>query len=214
MKVSLKNYTSMIKIKKIEEFPEEIKEYLLNEGGLAQEELDEMLDGMSGLKGWIQDCGKSKESLDTHYVITVYSWKAGKYTFIAEGSQYRKDGGLCEFEFDEAVEILDNEPKPQPINIKKLFKIKADATDKIFKAFGIKHGLFPVYSQLECRWHMTSPNEIVYIDKEAQYSFEYVNPSGTYENLEIFYVQENGDTFYAVFNKDLQVEDEEDLDDQ
>lgn len=201
----------MIKIKKIEEFPEEIKEYLLNEGGLAQEELDEMLDGMSGLKGWIQDCGKSKESLDTHYVITTYSWKAGKYTFVAEGSQYRKDGGLCEFEFDEAIEILDNEPKPQPINIKKLFKVRTDATNQIYKAFNMSGGNMPIYDQLECKWCALHENEISYIEGECEYSFDDVNSAGKYKNLEIFYVQDNGDTFYAVFNKDLQVRDEEEL---
>lgn len=46
----------------------------------------------------IREIGSSKESLDSDYIYTTYSYSIcdDKYTIEVIGSSYRKDGGICD----------------------------------------------------------------------------------------------------------------------
>jgi hypothetical protein len=54
---------------------------------------------------YIKECGDSKESLDTYYINTEYSYKIDKYMFIVYGSEYHKDGGTCPEEMSNVITV-------------------------------------------------------------------------------------------------------------
>lgn len=54
---------------------------------------------------FLMDYGNSKEKLDSNYLVTYYSLKIGDKNFCTSSSQYRKDGGLCDSQWDEEIWI-------------------------------------------------------------------------------------------------------------
>lgn len=61
--------------------------------------------------------GDSKEELNSDYLTTTYYIKTNGIKFCIDYSQYRKDGGLCDGDWDKEFYVI--EPKVKKIKNKK-----------------------------------------------------------------------------------------------
>lgn len=60
---------------------------------------------------FIQDCGDFTESVDSNYITKTYFIEVGNKVFNIDSSQYRKDGGLCDTQWDNEIYVTKSKKK-------------------------------------------------------------------------------------------------------
>lgn len=71
------------------------------------DENDHDIDADESLSDLICSMGDENQTSDSDYLYSTYTLESNNWRFEASGSQYKKDGGLCEFELHESVTVTD-----------------------------------------------------------------------------------------------------------
>jgi len=84
------------------------------------------------------------------------------------------------------------------------------AQQKIFEAFDTS-GWGEINSHIGERWHQYRHGDFHYLDEQdVEYSFDTAGQvGGVVDGLVLFYVQENGEKYYSIFEKDKEMTEEE-----
>ena len=87
------------------------------------------------------------------------------------------------------------------------------AKKELCELFGIE-GYYDIQDLTDAKWIAFSESDsyrwMSYIQKDCEYSFESVNEvENDVEDLVMFYTQENGEIFYAIFDKSKEMTEEE-----
>ena len=73
-----------------------------------------------------------------------------------------------------------------------------NAKAQIFSIFDVD-GYMEIVNNIKHSWHLSS-DSITYVDEDV-YSYEYAKQVGrTCDGIQMFYVQENGEKYYALFD--------------
>lgn len=86
-----------------------------------------------------------------------------------------------------------------------------DGQEKIFDAFDTSSWL-EINSHIGEKWYKFESDDFRYLmgDDNEEYSFEYAKQvGGVVDGLVLFYVQENGEKYYSLFEKDKEMTEEE-----
>jgi len=96
--------------------------------------------------------------------------------------------------------------------LNKYYKLR----DEILEAFGVD-SWESIENHLACRWYSyDESNEISWLDESGtEYGFDYASQVGDeVDGCRLFYVQDNGEKFYALFSSSLRYEDYDDFEAQ
>lgn len=93
----------IIEVKNIKDIPKNIIEILTLNMSESNDDLNP--ESFEDIREFIFESGDSKEYLDSGYLITDYILKFTIFDISVSGYQYRKDGGLCDFELEEEIYI-------------------------------------------------------------------------------------------------------------
>jgi hypothetical protein len=69
-----------------------------------------------------QECACSKEKVDSDYIHQEYKFKDKGHKFTLTYSSYRKDGGICDGEWDDEVYYKAPKKKAKKINTKDFYE--------------------------------------------------------------------------------------------
>lgn len=87
---------------------------------------------------------------------------------------------------------------------------------EILKSFGVEGDWYQIESQVSERWY--SPEhypEISYLDSSGvEYGYDCAHKMGESEGYVLFFVQDNGDKFYAIFNKSMEYKDYDEFEEE
>lgn len=109
------------------------------------DEGEEVPNNLEGFQYYILEAGQSlPETIDHNFIYTTYRLKIGDLYFCVDGSEYRKDGGTCPFEFDDEI-YTESAIKKKPV--KNVPKINVLITTKNFKAIEKEAKAIPGYNQ-------------------------------------------------------------------
>ena len=84
------------------------------------------------------------------------------------------------------------------IQIKELLSTYKETYRKILEVFDTS-GWESIQDHTNTKWKIYDDN-IAYVENECEYSYEYVSDCGIRDNYQLFYIQDNGDSFYGIFN--------------
>ena len=93
--------------------------------------------------------------------------------------------------------------------LREIVKEYFDGQNKIFKAFETS-GWEEINSHIGERWYQYEHGDFRYISNNDVYSFDTARQvGGVVDGLVLFYVQENGEKYYSLFEKDKEMTEKE-----
>lgn len=90
------------------------------------------------------------------------------------------------------------------MSIKEKLTKYTDLYKEILKCFEII-GHLPLEDFTDHKWISINEKEMLYLkfndDEYEEYGFDYANPIGSKDGFHLFYINENGENFYGIFNE-------------
>lgn len=88
-------------------------------------------------------------------------------------------------------------------------KLYEDSKAKIFAAFDTSD-FQEIDNLIGIKWYLNEYDELSYLNDEDEYLFESANQVGeAVDGLLLFYVQENGEQYYVIFDVESKLSEEE-----
>jgi len=99
------------------------------------------------------------------------------------------------------------------MTVMELYKAQKDAKRELLAKFNTS-GWESIQDHTECKWHLDSRRTMNYIDSDCEYSYDSCRQTGeTVEGINLYRVFDNGDTFFALFSVNNEIDDWDEYED-